>query len=237
MNDTYNEMLDILLGRTAATSGRHRAVYMNEIRRVLHGYNPFWAAHVLMRMYENNILSLELPKMNFSGNDYDTSKYVIADGDGRVVGHLVLNSSGTPVYGSATTDPVGLFGMKYKLDVSAIDSQWMLRLDSGTSEVGISVTPYSGRINNSRYYSVQWPDNTGLAGDIRLDEPDLSTVYVYVNTKYPANDVVASAADNNTVVEGLIDAKLLEEFSLTTNNDEKIGILGLAVYRLWKAET
>lgn len=237
MNDTYNEMLDILLGRTAATKGRHRAVYMNEIRKVLHGYNPFWAAHALMRMYENNVLSLELPRMNFSGNDYDTSKYVVADANGAVVGHLVLNSKGTPVFGSAATNPVGVFGTKYKLDVRDIDSQWTLRMDYGESEEGVSVTPYSGSKEGSRYYSVKWPENSGLAGDLRLDEADLTTVYVYVNTKYPTEDVVANAAGNNTVVDGLIDARLLEEFSLATNKDEKVSILGLTIYRLWKAET
>lgn len=237
MNDVYNEMLDMLMGRTAATKGRHRSVYMNELRGVLHGYNPFWAAHVLMRMYENNVLSLELPRMNFSGNDYDAAKYVITDEGGAVVGHLVLNSKGAPVFGNAGTKPITEFGTKYKLDVRDIDTQWTLRISSGASEEGASVTPYTGSKEGSRYYSVQWPEWTGLAGDLRLDVGDLTVTYIYANTKYPAEEVADNAAKNNTVVEGLIDAKLLEEFSLTDNIDEKIGLLGLAVYRLWQAET
>lgn len=237
LTDTYNDMLRILMDHTPASVGRDRCVYMNTLREVLHGYNPFWAAHVLTRMYEHNLLSLELPRMNFSGNDYDTSKYVVTDEDGNTVGCLVMNNTGTPVYGTADTLPGDGFVGRYVLDLSNIDTQKTVTMQMGNELVGVSVTKYDGDKDGHKYYSVAWPEKSGLSGNLRIiaDSPD--TAYIHVNTKYPAEDVVERATNDSLVISGLIDARLLEEFSLSYNVAEKVGLLGLAVYRLWKAET
>ena len=235
--DTYNEMLGILMARTPATDKEGRSLYMNTMRDILHGYNPFWAAHVLTRMYEHNLLSLELPEMNFSGNDYDTSNYVITDGGGNTVGSLVMNNSGTPTYGSAEVFPAGGFANKYTVGLSEADTQRFVTLQTGTETVGVSVTRYTGDEEGYRYYSVSWPEQTGLSGNLKVAEGCPDIVYIFVNTKYPEEAVVERATRDSLVIDGLIDARLLEEFSLSHNVSEKIGLLGLAVYRLWEAET
>lgn len=236
MTDPYKEMLSIFMNKPFTDKHKDYKVEMNAIRSVLHDFNPFWVSQVIMRMYENNVISLQLPPINFSTNDYDTSKYVMVDWDNEPCGYVIMSPQGTPTFHRTEKSAAKFLKTNITIDIFFIEEKQYIQLQTKDGPVAAKVVEYEGSDFNYNYYSVQWPEETGISGDLKLKKGCDGLLKLYINSPYPEKEIVERADSDENIINGLIHANLLEEFRLTTNNTEKISILGLALYRLWVKE-